>query len=226
MNNTTAQTTQRNWQEIIANLLKFSEMERDRPLNFYHTFLQTAESLQALEQNNGTEAEKEAFFSTVLKNYDYFEQNEQRLKENRRLEDQFKGYSKLGINFSDLLNKQAEQLKEIEKLKEQLKQAENLSRIPKIPLTTLAGLELLSAASKAENKPIDKQEVFFYFSVNLQIAEQIPFIYDCVRETAHNGQELNTGIETMIELQKAYNRHIAEQFEQLESVIFDKGDLC
>lgn len=226
MNNTTAQTTQRNWQEIIANLLKFSEMERDRPLNFYHTFLQTAESLQALEQNNGTEAEKEAFFSTVLKNYDYFEQNEQRLKEIRRLEDQFKGYSKLGINFSDLLNKQAEQLKEIEKLKEQLKQAENLSRIPKIPLTTLAGLELLSTASKAENKPIDKQEAFFYFSVNLQIAEQIPFIYDCVKQTANDGQELTTGIETMIELQKAYNRHIAEQFEQLESVIFDKGDLC
>lgn len=226
MNNTTAQTTQRNWQEIIANLLRFCEMERDRPLNFYHTFLQTAESLQALEQNGGSEAEKEAFFNNVLKNYDYFEQNEQSLKENRRLETQFKTYSKLGVNFADLINQQAEQLAQIEKLKEQLKKAENLSRTPQTPLTTLAGLELLSTSSKAEHQPIDKQEAFFYFSVNLQIAEQIPFIYDCVRETANNGQELNAGIETLIELNKAYNRHISEQFNRLESIVFDKGELC
>ncbi|HGO5816374.1 TPA: hypothetical protein ACK3JZ_000084 [Mannheimia haemolytica] len=221
MRNSTS-TTPRNWQEIIANLQRFSKMERDRPQNFYYTFLHTAENLQALEQNNASEAEKEAFFKEAEKIYVYFEQHENTIKENRRQEEQFKTYSKLGVNFADLINKQAERLEEIEKLKEKLEQAENLIRTPKIPLTTLAGLELLSTASKAENKPIDKQDAFFYFSVNLQIAEQIPFIYDCVRETASNGQELNTGIETLIELHKSYSKHVSEQFSRLEEIIFDK----
>ncbi|MDD0823103.1 hypothetical protein PTQ27_01265 [Mannheimia sp. AT1] len=226
MNNTTAQTTQRNWQEIIDNLFRFSEIERDKPLNFYHTFLETAESLQALEQNNGTEAEKEAFFKEVQKIYSYFEKQEQSIRENRQLEQQFKDYSKLGINFDDLINKQDEQLKQIARLKDQLKKAENLSRIPKTPLTTLAGLETLLTNSKAESLEINKQEAAFYFSVNLQIAEQIPFIYNCIRERANDGLELNAGIETLIELHKAYNRHISEQFSQLENIIFDEGDLC
>ncbi|HHW7519189.1 TPA: hypothetical protein ACU18R_000719 [Mannheimia haemolytica] len=233
MNNTTGQATQRNWQEIIANLQRFSEMERDRPQNFYCSFLDTAKNLRALEQNSGTEAEKEAFFKEVQEIYDYWKQNEQAIRKNRKLEATFKGLAKMGIDYQYLLNAQAENLKQIEQLEEQLKKAElqliakeNLRKSPKKPLTTLAGLELLSTSSKAENTPIDKQEAFFYFSVNLQIAEQIPFIYDCVREFANDGQELNAGIETMIELQKAYNRHIAEQFEQLESLVFDKGDLC
>ncbi|MEE3731862.1 Uncharacterised protein [Mannheimia haemolytica] len=223
----------RNWQEIIANLQRFSEMERDRPQNFYRSFLDTAKNLRALEQNSGTEAEKEAFFKEVQEIYDYWKQNEQAIRKNRKLEATFKGLAKMGIDYQYLLDAQAENLKQIEQLEEQLKKAElqliakeNLRKSPKKPLTTLAGLELLSTSSKAENTPIDKQEAFFYFSVNLQIAEQIPFIYDCVREFANDGQELNAGIETMIELQKAYNRHIAEQFEQLESLVFDKGDLC
>ncbi|QLD32985.1 hypothetical protein [Mannheimia varigena] len=72
MNNTTAQTTQRNWQEIIANLHYFSETQKDSPPNFHQPFLQTAEQLQTLIDNNGTEAEKEAFFSNVKAAYDHF----------------------------------------------------------------------------------------------------------------------------------------------------------
>lgn len=67
MNNTTAQTTQRNWQEIIANLLRLSESGEStiEIAKRYEDFSKTAEQLQALMNNNGTEAEKEAFFAPV-----------------------------------------------------------------------------------------------------------------------------------------------------------------
>ncbi len=62
MNNTTGQATQRNWQEIIANLQRLSESGEStiEIAKRYEAFSKTAEQIQALVNNNGSE-EKEAF---------------------------------------------------------------------------------------------------------------------------------------------------------------------
>ncbi|TCT13729.1 hypothetical protein EDC51_11116 [Bibersteinia trehalosi] len=76
MNNTTPQTNLRNWQEIIANLQEFSEGGK-RMIEFARQqgdFSKTAEQLQTLINNNGTEAEKEAFFAPVKDAYMRFVQ--------------------------------------------------------------------------------------------------------------------------------------------------------
>lgn len=83
MNNTTAQTTQRNWQEIIANLQTFSEAGKDT-IEFarrYEFFSQTTEQLQALINNNGTDAEKEAFFAPIESFYLQLVQTRKQLEE-------------------------------------------------------------------------------------------------------------------------------------------------
>ncbi|EPY99250.1 hypothetical protein [Mannheimia haemolytica] len=80
---TTTPTTARNWQEIIANLQEFSEMGQGtiEAAKRYNDFFKTAEQLQALMNNNGTEAEKEAFFAPIESTYFSFVQTQTRLKE-------------------------------------------------------------------------------------------------------------------------------------------------
>lgn len=83
MNNTTAQTTQRNWQEIIANLQEINETGQGtiEMARLYEDVFKTAEQLQALMNNNGTEAEKEAFFAPIEGFYIRFLQTKKRLEE-------------------------------------------------------------------------------------------------------------------------------------------------
>ncbi|WP_346556831.1 hypothetical protein ABCW44_01255 [Mannheimia haemolytica] len=83
MNNTTAQTTQRNWQEIIANLQRLSESGEStiEIAKRYEAFSKTAEQIQALVNNNGSEAEKEAFFAPVERFYCGLLETEARLKD-------------------------------------------------------------------------------------------------------------------------------------------------
>lgn len=83
MNNTTAQTTQRNWQEIIANLQRLSESGENtiEIAKRYEAFSKTAKKIQALVNNNGTEAEKEAFFAPVERFYLNLIQTETLFKE-------------------------------------------------------------------------------------------------------------------------------------------------
>lgn len=83
MNNTTAQTTQRNWQEIIANLQRLSESGEStiEIAKRYEAFSKTAEQIQALVNNNGSEAEKEAFFAPVERFYLNLIQTETLFKE-------------------------------------------------------------------------------------------------------------------------------------------------
>ncbi|MEG9530167.1 hypothetical protein [Mannheimia indoligenes] len=82
MNNTTAQTTQRNWQEIIANLQEINETGQGtiEMARLYEDVFKTAEQLQALMNNNGTEAEKEAFFAPIEGFYIRFLQTKKRPK--------------------------------------------------------------------------------------------------------------------------------------------------
>ncbi|HHW7546244.1 TPA: hypothetical protein ACU203_001941 [Mannheimia haemolytica] len=83
MNNTTGQATQRNWQEIIANLQRLSESGEStiEIAKRYEAFSKTAEQLQALMNNNGTDAEKEAFFAPVERFYCGLLETEARLKD-------------------------------------------------------------------------------------------------------------------------------------------------
>ncbi|WP_209026241.1 hypothetical protein [Mannheimia haemolytica] len=83
MNNTTGQATQRNWQEIIANLQRLSESGEStiEIAKRYEAFSKTAEQIQALVNNNGSEAEKEAFFAPIESIYFSFVQTQTRLKE-------------------------------------------------------------------------------------------------------------------------------------------------
>lgn len=73
----------RNWQEIIANLLRLSESGEStiEIAKRYEDFSKTAEQLQALMNNNGTEAEKEAFFAPVERFYLNLIQTETLFKE-------------------------------------------------------------------------------------------------------------------------------------------------
>lgn len=82
MRNST-QTTPRNWQEIIANLQRFSESGEStiEIAKRYEAFSKTAEQLQALMSNNGTDAEKEAFFAPVERFYCGLLETEARLKD-------------------------------------------------------------------------------------------------------------------------------------------------
>lgn len=83
MNNTTGQATQRNWQEIIANLQRLSESGEStiEIAKRYEAFSKTAEQIQALVNNNGSEAEKEAFFAPVERFYLGLLETETRLKD-------------------------------------------------------------------------------------------------------------------------------------------------
>ncbi|UQX80155.1 hypothetical protein M3703_02160 [Mannheimia haemolytica] len=83
MNNTTGQATQRNWQEIIANLQRLSESGEStiEIAKRYEAFSKTAEQIQALVNNNGSEAEKEAFFAPVERFYCGLLETEARLKD-------------------------------------------------------------------------------------------------------------------------------------------------
>ncbi|HGO5818099.1 TPA: hypothetical protein ACK3JS_000622 [Mannheimia haemolytica] len=83
MNNTTGQATQRNWQEIIANLQRLSESGKStiEIAKRYEAFSKTAEQIQALVNNNGSEAEKEAFFAPVERFYCGLLETEARLKD-------------------------------------------------------------------------------------------------------------------------------------------------
>ncbi|WP_209026258.1 hypothetical protein [Mannheimia haemolytica] len=77
------QTPPRNWQEIIANLQRFSESGEStiEIAKRYEAFSKTAEQLQALMNNNGTDAEKEAFFAPVERFYCGLLETEARLKD-------------------------------------------------------------------------------------------------------------------------------------------------
>ncbi|WGE51332.1 hypothetical protein NYR68_02780 [Actinobacillus equuli subsp. haemolyticus] len=70
----------RNWQEVIRNLLNFSEMEKRNPPNYANQFLQIANQLQALIDNDGSEQEKEAFFAEIAPIYSCYEQTSQAVK--------------------------------------------------------------------------------------------------------------------------------------------------
>lgn len=83
-------------------------------------------------------------------------------------------------------------------------------------LDDLCGYESLTVMKNTQNIEVTNQDRFFYFGVNLEISRTIPFIYDCIREQAPSWQALNAGIEAMIELHKAYNRHIEQQFDSLQ----------
>ncbi|MGX3020493.1 hypothetical protein [Ursidibacter sp. B-7004-1] len=93
-------------------------------------------------------------------------------------------------------------------------------------LDDCCGYESLTVIEQTENREFTDQERFFFFGVNLEISRTIPFIYDCIREQAPSWQALNAGIEAMIELHKAYNRHIEEQFSRFERDILKGGDVC
>lgn len=77
------QTPPRNWQEIIANLQRFSESGEStiEIAKRYEAFSKTAEQIQALVNNNGSEAEKEAFFAPVERFYLGLLETEVRLKD-------------------------------------------------------------------------------------------------------------------------------------------------
>ncbi|ATW43516.1 hypothetical protein HS327_00606 [Glaesserella parasuis] len=96
--------------------------------------------------------------------------------------------------------------------------------LPFPPLDELCGYASLQSFEQTQERKSEMQEKLFFFQVNLEISSSIPFIYDCIREQAPNWQALNASIEAMIELHKAYNHHIREQFKQLEKEILGGED--
>ncbi|MGX2975675.1 hypothetical protein ACWIUH_11765 [Ursidibacter arcticus] len=93
-------------------------------------------------------------------------------------------------------------------------------------LDSLCGYDGLNDFEQTQNRKADDQEKFFFFGVTLEISRSIPFIYDCIREQSPSWQALNAGIEAMIELHKAYNRHIEEQFSRFERDVLKGGEQC
>ncbi|EEY12689.1 hypothetical protein [Mannheimia haemolytica] len=208
MNNTTAQTTQRNWQEIIANLQRLSESGEStiEIAKRYEAFSKTAEQIQALVNNNGSEAEKEAFFAPVERFYCGLLETEARLK--------------------DAIAKDEEKARKLKEQQAKIKAENENERWKKLPFyvrDSYSDLICIESRQTLEDK-------FSAISCMFDSLKAIPQLLEMgLLEEGKSGI-----VERLTEMSKLYLMFADEQFSLLADEIQggkygkleNKGDLC
>lgn len=92
---------------------------------------------------------------------------------------------------------------------------------PEVPLNTPCGYQERMRWAEATGMKVDLEGALTGFSLALEMATNIPFIYDSVRENAQRPQELNAVLETLTQLHRTHANHLMQDFEALSTDLLE-----
>lgn len=195
------------WQAVEARLYAISEAlecEGEKLLGNADTLYHLASQMRALNQaedNEETRAQKAAFAKAEPLT---LQQTKLALKS-----EQLKA---LCVNFPP--PKAPKQAKEAPLMKDWYSP-------PEVPLNTPCGYQERMRWVEATGVNIDLEGALTGFSLALEMATNIPFIYDSVRENAQRPQELNAVLETLTQLHRTHANHLMQDFEALSTDLLE-----
>lgn len=91
--------------------------------------------------------------------------------------------------------------------------------VPEFPLNEITGVRESIEHLVSKGIDVENEDLFAAFRTCLCHLGNIPFLYDAVRDSARDWQTLAQGIETLVQMNKAYNKFLNEELDTLEHYI-------